>query len=656
MGRQDQQDNREWIDRVLSLIPEGRSGEDDQDRLFSPKTNLAQLLFAASNDAIVVSKKGRIILANQNARLLFGLTDLQDLIESPLAYWRQADDEEADPADKQTSLGSAGRPGLVRIKTSEGYSLVVELQEIALGPPEEKYLLGIYRRLPSFDSSAPDEKRALQEEINRSAFSIFDAVWEWNLLTDEFIWHKGFNWCDDGSIQNLPRTRDAFLEWVHPDDRQSITYALKNHLENRSEYKAEFRLRQDQEAEWLYLERGSVIERHEDQSVRMLGALLDITEQSQIQQRLARSTRLESIGQLAGGIAHDFNNLIGCIMGHASFLLPKMAADDPTYESLDKILQSAHRAAGLTEKLLAFARGSKMTTNEVRVNELIEETLGLLSTPILANINVTKRLTPNLPTIQADSGQIVEILMNLILNAIDAMPDEGRLDIASGLMTATEDDVASFPDAAPGTYVYLAVADSGTGMSREVIAKIFDPFFTTKPPDKGTGLGLATTFRIVSSYQGFIQVTSKPDRGSRFRVLFPALSQRDQDRKNRALKTPLIMVIDANVMEMNLARSMIEFGGFSVINFSEGPAAIEVFKRRNQEIDLVLLGLTGDFLLERELYDQLRQIQPSIKIILSAGKQSADLVGQLIAGGAIGCIEKPYNVSATLQIIEQALH
>jgi CheY-like chemotaxis protein len=365
---------------------------------------------------------------------------------------------------------------------------------------------------------------------------------------------------------------------------------------------------------------------------------------------------MEMIGQIAGGIAHDFNNLLGGILGHASLMLTKLGPEHPAYGSLQTVLQTSRRAATLTDKLLQFARGGPVETAEVDVNGLVEESLGLIARPALAPITIARRLSPASPRFRGDAGQIHQVVMNLILNAADAMPEGGEMRIETGVLNFSDQDVIKHPEAAPGPYVYVEVADSGTGMPPEILHRIFDPFFTTKPPGKGTGLGLAMTYRIVQNHGGFITVESEPGEGSLFRVCFP---QHGEERATAAVVAETspaertILFVDAQPEVRGAARSVLEVCGYRVLEAAGGAEAFEVFRKHAPRVDLVVLDIAGPEP-DGETFSGLRALDPDVRVVLTAQAPLSEAAQGLLRDGAFGVLQKPYGMDAVLKVLHEA--
>lgn len=385
----------------------------------------------------------------------------------------------------------------------------------------------------------------------------------------------------------------------------------------------------------------------------------DVTEQISIEEQLAQSQKLESIGLLAGGIAHDFNNIIGAILGYASFMKNKISGDHQFYKYLDTIERSAVRAAELTSQLLAFARGGKYNVTPVNLNMVVLDTLGIVRSTIDRSITVRKNLSEDLPTVEADPGQMQQVVMNLCVNARDAMSAGGFLTIETSEVTLTEDDAKSNIEARPGSYVLLAVSDTGIGMDKITAQRIFEPFFTTKEKGKGTGLGLSMVYGIVRNHGGFVKVESEPGKGTTFKVFYPASGkpEKEEARTMNDVKggTETILLAEDEEAMRELVVDVLESGGYKVIATDNGEAAVKVYSSRKDEIDLVILDMIMPKLNGGDAFRELKKVNPNILVLLSSGYSQDEKAQQLLNEGVAGFLGKPYQVRELLEKVRVVL-
>jgi PAS domain S-box-containing protein len=401
-------------------------------------------------------------------------------------------------------------------------------------------------------------------------------------------------------------------------------------------------------------------ERDDEGTVLAFRAILrDITEAKQLQQQFFQAQKMESIGTLAGGIAHDFNNILGGILGYASYMKTKMKEGEPYYKYIDIIEKSSEHAAELTAKLLAFARGGKYDIKPLNLNKLIGETLQIIMRTFDKSIDVETHLHDPLPTVEADASQLQQVLMNLCVNAADAMPTGGRLIIETTVETLADEYIRSNAGAKAASYVRLSVTDTGIGMDEETRKRIFEPFFTTKEEGKGTGLGLAMVYGVVKNHGGFVHVYSEPGHGTTFRIHVPA-SGKPERREIAASESlcggnELILVVDDEEQIRLLSKEMLESFGYQTLLAGNGEEAIEIYGERKDEIGLVILDMVMPKMGGHETYLKMRAINPDAKVLLSTGYSQKGKAQDILDSGVMGFIQKPYRLNALLSKVRSIL-
>ncbi len=389
------------------------------------------------------------------------------------------------------------------------------------------------------------------------------------------------------------------------------------------------------------------------------GIMRDVTERKQLEEQLFQAQKMESIGTLAGGIAHDFNNLLGGILGYASFMKTKMTESHSFYKYVDTIERSGMRAAELTSQLLAFARGGKYNSRPVDLNAIVTETLGIIGRTFDKSIEIDIRFYSPLPTVEADAGQIQQLLMNLCVNARDAMPCGGKLLIETNVALLTADYAKAHMDAKPGPYVTVSVTDTGVGICKEHMKRIFEPFFTTKEKGKGTGLGLSMVYGVAKNHGGFVRVYSEPGIGTTFKVYLPA-SGKTQTKEPAKTEAPrggneLILVVDDEEPIRDLAKDIFESNGYRVMLAEDGAQAVEIYLKHKDEIKLVILDMVMPKLGGRETFLKLKDLNPVVKALLSTGYSQNGKATEILNSGVRGFIQKPYHVNELLSKVRGIL-
>jgi two-component system, cell cycle sensor histidine kinase and response regulator CckA len=384
----------------------------------------------------------------------------------------------------------------------------------------------------------------------------------------------------------------------------------------------------------------------------------DTTERRALEEQMRQTQRLESIGILAGGIAHDFNNLLTGILGNASLVGETLPPNHPARENLDDVITAAERAADLTMQLLAYSGRGQFVVGPVNVSELVAEISGLVKASIPKSVAVRLEAARESATVNADRGQIQQLVMNIIINGAEAVPPgrSGNVVVRTGVQHLDEQYIrAAFPaeEIRPGDYVYIEVRDDGCGMDEETIARIFDPFFTTK--FAGRGLGLAAALGIVKGHQGAMRVTSIPGQGSTFEVYLPFDGSGSGSAQEHAAPGLTVLVIDDEEIVRKVAKSCLENSGYRVITAVNGKEGVEIFAEMPSSIDLVVLDLTMPVMDGREALAQLRALRPDVPVILSSGYSEADAINRFGQDSAAIFMQKPYRSHKLRQIVDGIL-
>jgi two-component system, cell cycle sensor histidine kinase and response regulator CckA len=386
----------------------------------------------------------------------------------------------------------------------------------------------------------------------------------------------------------------------------------------------------------------------------------DITEQLNLQARLQQSQKMEAIGQLAGGIAHDFNNLLTVIFGYSETLLPLIPPSDPRRDMVATILDAAERGAGLTRQLLTFSRKQPFSPQIVQLNSLVETIEKLLRRLIGEDVTLTTSLNPEIHPIRVDPGQLEQVMINVAVNARDAMPSGGELTIETRNVCVTPQWAERVMDARPGDYVVLKMADTGTGMTPEVQDRIFEPFFTTKGEGKGTGLGLATVFGIVRQSEGFIEVFSELERGTCFEMYFPAATEpalKDSApcRPQASEGKETILLVEDEEGVRRIAKLVLEGAGYRVLEASDGTEAVEILEDHANDVALILTDVVMPEMGGQALVQELRKRGNLTKVLLMSGYTSDIMSRQGLQEYGTGVLEKPFTPLSLKQKVREAL-
>jgi PAS domain S-box-containing protein len=388
----------------------------------------------------------------------------------------------------------------------------------------------------------------------------------------------------------------------------------------------------------------------------------DVSTQRQLEEQLREAQKMEALGTLAGGIAHDFNNILGGILGYTTFIKSELPQGSSMHREINSMISLVHRAAGLTRQLLGFARGGSYHIEPININHIIDEVLRLLSRTIDKAISIEPVLSPDLAAIEGDAGQIQQMILNLCLNARDAMPKGGRLFIETKNVAIDDSSGSIFPEMETGVYVKVSVSDTGSGMDPETKARIFDPFFSTKGgqgSEKHSGLGLSMVYGIVKNHSGYIDVESEVGSGTTFKAYFPS-TKREIAEAGRKLVTPIrgeetLLLVDDDETILKISKRSLSKAGYKVLIANGGKEALNIFGERHKEIVLVILDMIMPNTSGREVYKHLKKTDPEVRVLLSSGYSKDGQAQELLDSGVQGFLQKPYEFSEFLQTIRQIL-
>jgi PAS domain S-box-containing protein len=452
--------------------------------------------------------------------------------------------------------------------------------------------------------------------------------------------------CDPKTLYPDPKDREVFLELLRK--KRKLEY-----------YESELRRRDGKPIHII----ANVVGTFDDNGelVEYKGYLFDNTERKQLEEQLLHSQKMEAIGRLAGGIAHDFNNLLTAIMGYAEFMSRHVPEGSPVSEGVEGIKKASERAASLTRQLLAFSRRQVLQPKVLDLNSVVADMERMLRRLIGEDIELVTRLAPGLGQVKADPGQLEQVIMNLVLNARDAMPEGGQLTIETANADLDETYARQHVAARSGPHVVLSVSDTGHGMDDHVLSRIYEPFFTTKEKGKGTGLGLSTVYGIVQQSGGHIWVRSEPGRGTTFKIFLPRVedtegTQEELQRSIESLRgTETILLVEDEEMVRDLARRVLADSGYSVLEASHGEEAIQLCKEQSRPIHLMVADVIMPHLNGYELAQHLSQICPGMKVLYISGYTDDPILYRNILDQGLPFLQKPFSPEMLVRKVREVL-
>jgi PAS domain S-box-containing protein len=390
------------------------------------------------------------------------------------------------------------------------------------------------------------------------------------------------------------------------------------------------------------------------------GYFVDITDKKKLEETLIQAQKMESVGLLAGGIAHDFNNILTGVLGYASLIKGNLNDADKLGRYADLVEKSASRAAALTQQLLGFARKGKYKVEPVNINDILRELIAFLRETFDRKIDINFDPAQDLPVVRGDSTQIYQAILNICINARDAMPEGGRLYIRTERHVLQREKIMDFFKVPQGEYARINITDTGSGMSPSVRRRIFEPFFTTKAVGKGTGLGLAMVYGIVKNHNGYLDVYSEPGMGTTMRFYIPAAQAATgcnlelMTAGGRSRKGTVLLIDDEEVIR-ELGKDILEAYNYSAFLASNGDEGIAVFRERKDDIQLVVLDMVMPGKNGKQVFGELRSIRPDVKVLISSGHDKDEYFQEMFDSGAVGFLQKPFVHADFILRIEESI-
>ncbi|MBI5251114.1 MAG: PAS domain S-box protein [Desulfomonile tiedjei] len=620
--------------------------------------HMLKAILATSPVGIALTKNRRIEWVNEACRKIFGLENEHEYLGQDVRMFYLSDEEYELVGKRLYQDLESGKVGAADTKLGrkDGSVFDAHVQMKALDPLDpSKGVIAAISDI-SFRKRSEEVQRRLATAIEQSAESV--------MITNA-----------DGVIQYVNRTTEQITGFEMSEIIGNTPRIFKSGMHDKAFY----------EQLWDTIKAGNVwsgriINKkkdgtlcHEDATIspvrdasgkiaNFVAVKRDVTEHLELSRQLQQAQKMEAIGTLAGGVAHDFNNLLTVVTGFSELLLIDKDQQDPAYADLQKINQAARNGADLVQRLLAFSRKAETKPRPLNLNHQIEQLKKMLTRTIPKMIEIELNLAYGLSPVNADPTQMDQILMNLSVNARDAMPEGGKLAIETANFVIDEDYARSHLEAKPGKYVLLSVSDTGSGMDKEILEHIFEPFYTTKEAGKGTGLGLAMVYGIVTQHGGHMRCYSEPGHGTTFRIYLPALVA-ESDRLGTATReavpmggTETILLVDDEELVRDLGKRILERSGYKVLAAANGTEALDLYPTKKREVSLVILDLIMPEMGGKQCLEELLKINPQVKVLIASGYSAASQAQDTIEVGAKGFVNKPYNIQLMLKAVRDALN
>lgn len=486
--------------------------------------------------------------------------------------------------------------------------------------------------------------------------------WDWDLATNQQIWSDELFRMLGFEPQSFQPTVETLKNMLHPDDLARVREAVKESLQGGRLYSAEFRIKRPNGEIRHIHSQGEIQRTPEGQPARMVGTALDNTEQKRLEQQFFHAQKLEAVGRLAGGVAHDFNNLLTVINGYCHLLLEGLDPRSPFRDSVVEILNAGVRAASLTRQLLTFSRRQIVAPQIIDLNVVVSDIEKMLRRLIGEDIVLATVKCPGLGKIKADSGQIEQILTNLAVNARDAMPKGGRLTLETANVELDETYARKHHGTKSGSFVMVAVSDTGHGMDQKTQSQMFEPFFTTKEEGKGTGLGLATVYGIVQQCGGHIWVYSELGHGTVFKIYLPRIAGADEasEKESRqSLAAPVgtetILVVEDQDVVRELVCKILKSKGYAVLKSGRGEEALELARNHTGPLHLLVTDLVMPQMGGREVAHNLSTFHPETKVLYMSGYTDDSAVKHGFLELSMNYIQKPFTPEGLARRLREVL-
>jgi PAS domain S-box-containing protein len=538
----------------------------------------------------------------------------------------------------------------------------IELYRVTAGEPAnaDRQVMAVSTALARIAIQRRRAEKMLRrrEEYYRTvARATNDVIWDWHIATDQVRWTGALA----DLIGDVGETVVNSGEWtrgnVHPDDRAAVLASLQQVLaEPGVTWSHEYRFRRSDGTYAAVLDRAFVIRNERGEPVRMVGAMLDLTKRRDLEDQLRQAQRMEAVGRLAGGVAHDFNNLLTVISGFANLLREEeMPAE--AQSCLTEIERAADRATGLTRQLLAFSRRQVLQPSVIDLNQVVRSVERMLRRLITENIHLSTRLGTEAGLVYIDPGQLEQVIVNLVVNAKDAMPGGGNLTIETSVVNVPPDNSSR----ESVRYTSLAISDSGHGMDEATVARVFEPFFTTKPPGTGTGLGLSTVYGIVQQSGGRVSIESKLGQGTRVEILLPQAAQAatakaaEADPEESLSGTESILVVEDDPAIRNLTPKLLTPAGYNVQVASDGMAALRQLELTGFKPDLLLTDVVLPGMSGRSVAEEIKARVPELSVVYMSGYTDEELGRHGVLDAGVAFVNKPFSRSDLLRVVRRKL-
>jgi PAS domain S-box-containing protein len=619
-------------------------------------------IVASSTDAIIgKTLEGVITSWNAAAERIFGYTKAE-MVGQPIFRLIPPEYHDAERA----LLAQIGRGEAVEVSDAErvtkyGRRIHISISVSPIRDPQGRVVgASSIKRDVTERKQAAATLRESQERLRLALKAARMGTWRWDLATRALSWDEELGSLYDlGPDEQITRY-EQFIERVHQDDRASVESSVEQALQGAGGLDHEFRIvLPDGRIRWV-ADQGHVVRDQTGKLLYMTGVCIDVTDRKHVDERLRQAQRMESVGQLAGGIAHEANNMMSVVLGCADYVLQRSDLAEPVRQDVEQIWKAAKRTAGVTQQLLAFSRRQVLQPQVLDLNTTVRGLEPILTRTLGESSGLRMHLSPTLGRVRADPGQLEQVLINLTLNARDAMPDGGRLTIETMNVALDQRYVAAKPveTLVPGEYAALIVTDTGHGMDRQTLGRIFEPFFTTKDVGQGTGLGLSTAYGIVKQSGGFIWAYSEPGLGTTFKLYLPLVAGFDEVSDDPGLPLPalpdeVVLIAEDEPMVRGIMARTLRDNGYGVLEAADGTEALELLEARGGQVNLIIADVVMPGLGARDMAARLAERWPRVPVLFTSGYTGLDVVRRGLLEEGREFIQKPLAPETLIRRVRQ---
>lgn len=627
-----------------------------EQELYESQNCLAGIIASALDGIIIVEEQRGITLLNTAAEQLFG-RPTAELFGKPLKILIPECSQLASDSQSPEKQSATAQPGNLCISyglRASGERFPIEATISRIDVAGRVFFTVILRDIT--------ERKRVQEEMQRFISGSPAVIYA---LTVE-PGHPRTIWVSknvaDITGYSLPEVMadDWWERNVHPEDQDRAEEDVSNVYRTGHQI-SEYRFRRKDGSYFWVRDESQLLRDEQGIPTEIVGSWSDITERIELEDQLRQSQKMEAIGKLAGGVAHDFNNLLTVIVGYSDLLLRRMPEYDPKRNYVVDIRQAGDQASALTRQLLAFSRKQILEPKILDLNEIVTTIEKMLRRLIGEDILLTSVLKPALGKVKIDPGQIEQVIINLAVNARDAMPQGGHLTIETSMVEFTEDFCCLHPDYKPGWYVLLSLTDTGCGMTAEVKNRIFEPFFTTKEQGKGTGLGLATVFGILKQSDGHIEVYSEVGVGTSFKIYLPIIEEKWLANTGSEMIEPVrhghesILLVEDEPVVREVTKQSLEAFSYHVIEASSGHEALDLIETISEPVAMLITDVVMPQMNGRQLAEQLRLKFPDLKVLFMSGYTDDAIVRHGVLDANVAFLQKPFTPTSLAKKVQEVL-